>query len=331
MTTLAVLRILVALQTMNAPATVSIASDSTCPSDDAVRSSLHALGGEQPPRSAEVMVRSREGRLIIEFGWPGHTQIESRELAVASDCPSRAQAAAVVIAAWLGILPQAQLQSPPLGIPHTETRYARMSRPTTAGEAPAPAPPRPDVAVRTQTTQDPTRSWLGVGLGATTGGGVEPELRAELSRGRTGTGAEWSWLTSTFVSLPRTQTVGGGTSRWIRPGIGLAGTASWRSRRLQLGLDLGPIVGLTVAWGSDYSVDQTDQSLTWGWSAGLRLQFISASSRFWIDVRALDWLRAQQLRHAAWPSGRLDSVSLPSWEGQLTLGSSLAILDGDRR
>jgi hypothetical protein len=326
MTMLVVLPILAVLQIFSAPATVSIASDSSCPSADAVRASLDVLGGGEPPRSAEVMVRNRDGRLVIEFGWPGSGQVESRELSVAFDCQSRAQAAAVVVASWLGLLPQASLESPPLGLPASEP-YVGVLPPTSPGKAVPPAPASPTVAARPP--MEPTRAWLGLGLGTTAGGGVVPGLRAEFSRGRPGTGTEWSWLASTFASLPRARTVGGGTSRWIRPGIGLAGVVSWHSRRLQLSLDLGPLGGLTVAWGEGYPVDQTSQSLTWGWSAGLRGQLVSPSSRFWIDVRAINWLRAQELQHAVQPSGRLDTNSLPSWEAQLMLGWSLSIFDGD--
>ncbi len=274
------------------------------------------------------MVRNRDDRLIIEFAWPGDAQSQSREMTAAPDCESRAQAAAVVIASWLGILPEASLHSPPLGIPFAETRYAELSPPKNIGELDSQSSPHPAVAVPRRDAEDQPRFWAGVGLGAATGGGVVPGLRAELSRELNETGVAWSWLASTFVNWPRTQSRSGGTSHWIRPELGFAGVACWRGQRIQLGLDLGPLAGLTVAWGSDYPVNQTDESLTWGWSVGLRLQLGSALTRSWIELRAIDWLRAQSLQQTARPSDRVDSVSLPSWETQLTLGWSLATFDG---
>ena len=228
MTVLPVIRILAALQVAGTPATVSIASDSPCPSDDAIRAHLQALGGMQPPRSASVMVRNRDDHLVIEFGWPDDAQPQSREVTAAPDCESRAQAAAVVIASWLGILPEASLQSLPLGIPFVETRYVELSLPTTAGELGAPNSPPPAASVPIQNVRAQTRSWPGVGLGTTVGGGVVPGFRAEFSRERTETGVAWSWLTSAFVSWPRTQTRGGGTSVYLGLERGVAATATAR-------------------------------------------------------------------------------------------------------
>jgi hypothetical protein len=318
MTILAVISILAALE--SSPASVSIASDSACPSADAVRVALLGLGGTQPPREAAVMVRNRNDSIVVEFGWPGDTQPESRELAVVPDCEARAQAAAVVIASWLGMLPQASLQTPPLGIPFAETRYTMLSPPA----AVEPVTPRPSTAVAARDDRPAMRSWLGAGLGAMVGGGVVPGLRVELAREQTGQRMAWGWLTSAFVGLPRSRIIADGTSHWVRPGLGVAGMASWQHRRIQLGLDLGPLAGLAVAWGSDYPVNQTAQSLTWGWSSGLRLQVVSTSSRAWIEMRAVNWLRRQRLQHVVLPSGRLDAVDLPSWEAQLTLGFGLA-------
>jgi hypothetical protein len=172
---------------------------------------------------------------------------------------------------------------------------------------------------------EPRRSWLGIGLEGSAGGGLVPGLRVELVRLRAGNGLDLGWMTSVLVTMPRSTSIDGGTAKWIRPAIGLAGLASWRSNRVQLGLDLGALLGLTVAWGSDYPTNETDTSVTWGLTAGLRSQMVANSSRYWIELRVIDWLRTESLRHEVLPSGLSGSTALPSVEGLLSLGWSFAL------
>jgi hypothetical protein len=109
---------------------VSVESDSACPSAQAVREALLALGGQEARQEVSVTVRGREGRLFVEFGWPGQPEVETREVAADADCSSRAQTAAVVIASWLGMLPQASLPSlQPAAA--TEVRYSKIVPPGT--------------------------------------------------------------------------------------------------------------------------------------------------------------------------------------------------------
>jgi RNA polymerase sigma factor (sigma-70 family) len=93
---LGAIALLAALEAGAATAAVVVESDSACPSADAIREELYALGGRVAPRSASVIVRNRGDRLTVEFAWPGDAQPETRELAVEPDCGLRAQAAAVV-------------------------------------------------------------------------------------------------------------------------------------------------------------------------------------------------------------------------------------------
>jgi hypothetical protein len=356
---LGAIAVLAALEAGAAPAAVVVESDSVCPSADAVREELYALGGRVPPRSASVIVRNRGDRLTVEFAWPGDAQPETRELVVEPDCGLRAQAAAVVAASWLGILPGASLQSYPLGAPPAETRDAGTvplptppaalvapSSPTSGTPTPAP-PPQPHPSVEQPRTgpasvapgslpeaqlsvampgaSQPRRSWLGIGLEGSAGGGLVPGLRVELARLRAGEGLELGWMASTLVTVPRSTSVDGGTAKWIRPAVGVAGVASWRKSRIQLGLDLGPLLGLTVAWGSDYPTNDTDTSVTWGITAGMRLQMVANSSRYWVELRVIDWLRRESLQHEISPSGPSGSTALPSVEGLLSLGWSFAL------
>jgi len=337
MSLLGAIGVLVALESSGPPAVVAVESDSACPSADAVRAALDALGGRKAARSASMIVRSRDDRLIVEFGWPGEAVSEFRELPAESDCESRAQAAAVVVAAWLGILPGARVVSYPLGEPSTEVWYSKIAPlpPVTAPVAippfsePAsvaptlPAEARPSLAA--ERALEPRHSWLGIGLGGSAGGGLVPGLRVELLRARVAAGFDLGWLASTLVTMPRSKTIDIGTSSWIRPAIGVAGMATWRANRVQVGLDLGPLIGLTVAWGSNYPTNETDASVTWGLTGGFRLHLPFLSSRAWAELRVIDWLRTEQLQHEVLPAGPSGSAELPSVEGLLSVGFSLAI------
>lgn len=334
---LGAITVLAALEAGVATAVVGVESDSACPSVDAVREELDALGGRNAPRSASVIVRNRGDRLTVEFAWPGGTQSEIRELAVESDCGLRAQAAAVVAASWLGILPGVSLESHPLGAPPAEILHSEivpLPPPTAAPVGPsalapasvAPASlPEAHLAVEAPRALEPRRSWLGIGLEGSAGGGLVPGLRVELVRLRAGNGLKLGWMASTLVTMPRSTSIDGGTAKWIRPAIGVAGLASWRSNRVQLGLDLGALLGLTVAWGSDYPTNDTDTSVTWGLTAGLRLQMVANSSRYWVELRMIDWLRKESLQHEVLPSGLSGTTVLPSVEGLLSLGWSFAL------
>jgi len=336
MSFLGAIGVLVALEASSTPAVVTVESDSSCPSATAVRAALDALGGREAPRSAAVTVRSRADRLIIEFVWPGDAQSETRELSVESDCELRALTAAVAVASWLGILPGTSLVSYPLGVPSPEIRYAKIvPLPATtapvgplhsdpASVAPLLSPKAPS-SVKAGIAPKPRRSWLGIGLGGSAGGGLVPGLRVELLRERAGAGFALGWMTSTLVTLPRSKTIDAGTSSWIRPAIGIAATATWRANRVQLDLDLGPLVGLTVAWGRNYPTNETDESVTWGLTGGMRLQIPLLSSQAWVELRVIDWLRTEQLQHEVLPTGPSGSATLPSLEGLLSVGWSFAI------
>lgn len=328
--------VLAALEAGVAPEKVSVASDSACPSANAVHEALEALGARNVARPAWATVHSRGDQLTIELSWPGDPQSEARKLTVESDCESRAQSAAVVIASWLGILPEATLVSTPLGLPPVEIPYAKVvprepekkpvvESPTITPSTEAPAHPVEAGAFVGDGAFSGRRSWLGGGLGGLAGGGEVPGLRIELVRARANAGFHLGWMASTLVSMPRSQSLDGGTSSWIRPAIGMAGMASWGGPRVRLAIDLGPLAGLTVAWGSGYPHNQTDASPTLGVTGGLRLQLALASSMLWGELRVIDWLRGESLQHEIQPTGIVGSVDLPSLEGLVSLGWSFAI------
>jgi hypothetical protein len=150
-------------------------------------------------------------------------------------------------------------------------------------------------------------------------------MRIEYQRAPRSAGFHLGGMAGALASLPRSESLDGGTSRWIRPAIALTAIASWGSDRVQLAMDLGPLAGLTVAWGSGYPANHTDASPTWGATCGLRLQVNLPSFVPWVELRFVDWLRAQSLQHEILPTGIVGTTDLPAFEGVLSLGWSFAI------
>lgn len=306
MTALVALALLAAAESgAGANVALDIDSDSSCPSAGAVRSAIGALGIPDPPRPTKVMVRDVADGFRLEFIWEGQDEraaTDARTLLAPRDCVARAQTAAVVVATWLGALPSNLVP-------------AAVGSTTPAVIAPAPASTPPP---------DQTRGWwLGAGLGAAAGGGVVPGARLELARvGSDGYGL--GWLVSVQATLPRSRFIGEGTSRWLRPAVGLAGTAAWRLGRVGLAADLGPLASLTIAWGADYPSNRSDQTLVLGFAAGLRLLIGPGPSRPWVEVRVIDWLGTQRLRFDAM-DGSTVTTTLPALEGLVTLGWNLPL------
>ena len=264
-----------------------------------VRAALDALDSPAAARRAMVTVRGRDDGLRLEFAWHGLAPTDVRDVQAPRDCGARADAAAVVVASWLGILPAAPAAAPAV-VP--------APPPTIAGGGAAPP-----------LAADARRWWLGIGLGAGGGGdGVVAGGRVELARARHG-GRGLGWIASLQGALPRSRTVGAGTSSWVRPALGLAAAFGWQLRSLVLVADVGPLAGGTFAWGSGYPNNQTDQALVFGASAGLRLQLGEGLSRPWLEVRIVDWPFTQRLRFDSVAAVR-SPPTLPALEGFLTLG-----------
>ena len=267
--------------TAGAPPRLDVVSDSSCPDATTVRAVLHDLGGSEAARPARVGVRARPDRLVLEFQWEGEGAIDIREIPAPNDCAERAKAAAVVAAAWLGVLPASPATAPPLPAPPLP---------------PSPSPPATSVTPASPLAAAPvtTEWWLGVGLGAGAGGGVAPGARVELAR-LPARGHRWGWQFSAQGTLPRERTIGGGTSSWVRPALGLAGTAVWQGDRLGVAADLGWLGGATFAWGSGYPSNSNDVALSLGLAAGVRVLLSGGRSIPWLDVRVARWLTAHRL------------------------------------
>lgn len=319
MTGAAALALALAASTGVAPPLIEIASDSSCPSAELVRAALGSVGGAPPQRPAAITVHDTPNGMLLAFRWGGDGPADVRPVAASTprDCAQRARAAAVVIASWLGALPAAPVQAPPLPPP---TALGGPSRPPDAAPpSPAAIGPAssPSSSLRTE------RWWFGLGLGAGAGGGIAPGGRVELAHtGPSGRGV--GWLVAAQATLPRSYSLADGTSRWLRPALGVAAFFAWPMGAAMLSADLGPVAAETIAWGASYPTDKTDHALSMGASAGVRLLIAAGPFRPWVELRAIEWLTAQRLRFDS-AASQPATAALPRTEAFVTLGCSLPI------
>ena len=313
MTAAAVVALALAASTGVVSPLIEIARDSSCPSAELVREALGSVGGAPPQRRVAVTVHDTPNGMLITFRWDGDGPADVRPVAAPAprDCAQRARAAAVVIASWLGTLPAAPVQAPP--------PPPAQNEPLPGADSPAlvavhPAPPPSSRA---------GQWWVGLGLGAGAGGGIAPGGRLELTHtGPSGRGVGWSVAAQS--TLPRSRSLADGTSRWLRPALGLAGFFAWPFRAATVSADLGPVVSETIAWGSSYPTDKTDHALSVGGSVGVRLLIAAGPLRPWVELRAIEWLTAQRLRFDTADSGAA-TADLPRTELFAALGCSLPL------
>jgi hypothetical protein len=280
-----------------------VTSDSDCPSAPEVAAQLANLWQGERVTSVAAHIRLKDTQLLIDLV-SENEPVVTRSLPTDSDCRSRAQDAALVIAAWLDTV-----SSDPVGLP----------LPVPAASAPAPAP------VRRMPLPPPPRFLLGVGAFASVdsqgaGGMLATEAVWLRLAGRLGVRAGIS------IPLPRTMTVGPGTSRWWRPvlDVGLAlpiSQGTWN-----FAASAGPALGLLVVAGQGFDKNHSEVVPSWGALAGLRLSYRRASGgAAWAELRGLLWPGAQSIRNDVVGSAPREST-LPRFEGHLGLGFSFAVL-----
>jgi hypothetical protein len=267
-----------------------IASDSQCPSTDAVRTALTKL--RPPPEwpDAEISIHAAADALTIEIESQSSVR---RQIAVALDCGERATSAALVIATWMDELPAEEAGAPTLH----------------ASAATSPASP-PRLA----------HYEAGAGLTSAFAGDWAPGLRAELVRLH---GEDLlSWQASLDLVGPHEVAAGQRATRWMRAGV--AGGAQIRRsfERFFLAADMGLAGALTVAWGTGYAEDRSDHSFTWGPVAGARAGISWGRFLLWLDLRGHWWARGDSVRIDSPSAAWVDNVDLPSWDAQGSVGVS---------
>lgn len=280
----------------------ALTSDSECPSAAEVTAHIANLWRGERALSGAAHIRQDGARLHIDLAGEDEPVV-TRSLPVDADCRSRAQAAALVIAAWLDTA-NADLIGLAAPLPPTPTPASDPLRPTSPPSAP--------------------QLMLGLGGFASVDSGgagalLAPEAAWLRLLGQMGLRAGLSF------PLPRTMTVGYGSSRWWRPGLDVGMVLSLNQGPWNLWASAGPVLGLLVVTGKGFDENHTDVVLSWGALAGLRLSRTRpGGGAVWAELRGLLWPWAQSIRNEVMGSPWRESA-LPRLEGHLGLGFSYAV------
>jgi hypothetical protein len=298
---LALLVLAVASPALAAPV---VTSDSECPSAAEVTAQVANLWLGEPATSVAAHIRLNGEQMLIDLA-SDNEPVVTRGLPLESDCRSRAQAAALVITAWLDTV-----SADPVGLPPM-------------------VPPGPVRASSPRAAQTPPRSVPRMLLGAGGYASMDDQGAAALLSGE----AVWprlaGWLgfrAGLSFPLPRTMAVGQGRSRWWRPVLDLGVILPLHEGTWNLTASAGPALGLLVVAGKDFDRNQSDVVLSWGALVGIRLGYARArGSSVWAELRGLLWPGVQSIRNDVMGTAPRESA-LPRVEGHLGLGFSFTAL-----
>jgi hypothetical protein len=286
-----------------ARANPTVTSDSECPSADEVTTALAGLLPAGGPAHAMAQIRTLDDHQEVAFsseGEPAH----SRELPQEPSCEARAQAAALIIAAWMDAMPAGALGPPDVTVPT--------------------APPAGSTPAQDPDTDSGQRSvWLGLGaLGMLDAVGVKGGLAGEASFERLV--GNLGLAVALSGALAREVSVGQGTARWWRPALAADVRLPILTHGWNLEASLGPVIGMVVLHGRGHDRNSNDVARSWAVGAGLRSSRTWGRTRLWIELKTRLWPETQRIRNEVQDAPLPRTQRLPPWEGTLGLGFSLA-------
>ena len=293
-------------------AAARISSNSNCPSSDAISVRLLGLLAAGGPESASARVRSEGDSMRIEVSTPGE---ESRQRTVEAkgDCESRAEMAALIIAAWLDAMPVGTVSTP--GVPPREARPLPKS--SRAGDA------LDETGVERLSFS--AHTLLGVGaFGLGDGLGASAGLAALI--GMPNVIENVGWLLEASMSLSRQMVVRPGTAHIRRPTLVLSATFELYRKHWLLRAQVGPSLGFLLVEGTDYPSNLRDTSIMWGADVGLSLARPWRHHEVWLRLDAIAWPQGRNILSQQGPGSPNLAVPLPSLEVRSVLGFSLGIL-----
>jgi len=277
-----------------------------CPDPVQVERKLDELGaprGAAPSPVGEVnefAARELRLRLLDANG----EVLSERTLAVGSSCASRAQASAVVFAAW-------QTEFTATSIPFPEPPAAQATPPPHV-EAQIEAPRQAALLLE-------LRAGLGAGF---TADQVEPGLRLEaaLLRRRGPRSGPWSAELAVTLGLPREEPLGTGAARWMRSSVALGGAYRWETSSVNIHVEAGAVLTYLTAHGVQLATSRSASAWDGGLRAGLRL-VLPVAANPWLLLDFTVWPLARALELSGTPA----SYELPRTEVGLALGGSFSL------
>ena len=272
-------------------ALTSLVAGETCPApvdvEERMRAILHLAVEQQ--LSESFLVERHEAGLYVELRGADSTLIGQRTLPAEGSCDELAQAAAVVLSAWLSDAhPDFAGALPPAPEPASEPEPAPAREP-----APEPKPvveptPTPTPAAPPAPVPHAARSRrfrLGVGVGAELSGeSFVPSVLGSLGFVPVAGG----WGVSSFFGASSSRLLplgpGPGQVAWRRWPLGIG--PSFRAVTPSVGFELS--AGPTLAWlhldGSNFERNSTQDGVEWGGFLQLRAE--STGSRWGVFAAA---------------------------------------------
>ena len=286
------------------PIAIKVVGDTSCPSAAAVSAALDGLVAAPagapdvveltgPGVAATVRLRTAAGELVAE-----------KRLPESPACEERAQAAAVIVAAWEAHLRAGAAPMWPLPA-SSPAPASKADVPTLAAAAPAPLP-RP-IHVDTSVAA----------LGSIAADHFAPGamLEAMFSRGD----SAFALGVGALAVGSHSVTLASGRGTWSRYGgvVDLQSSALWPAAALQLHAGLA-LTALSVA-GESLPTTKAATLFDPGTVVGVRLRYRGERVSPWLEVAAAFWPRP----HTLFVSGSAASTELPANEVLLGVGLSV--------
>jgi hypothetical protein len=302
----------------------SLVAGETCPApvdvEARVRTILH-LTPEQVLNEGFVVERHEAG-LYVELRSADSTLIGQRTLPLEGNCDELAQAAAVVLSAWLSDVHPDFAGALPAPIP-TPT-----PAPATEPAPPLPLPPQPPASPKRavtpppQTPSPPPRRWeLSVGLGGDiTSGGLA--LAGMLGVGYLPSRQGFGVTATAIVSLPHQEPLGPGFVDWRRWPLGVG--PSLRAGTGSVGWDfsLGPSLAWLHVAGSSFDRPSSNDDVAAGGFINLRISSRGRKGGVF-GLAAAQFYPADKVAHATQGTEEW-FAPLPGWAINLLIGGWLA-------
>jgi hypothetical protein len=271
----------------------SSSNDTLCPDPSEVEAQLVRLGVRGGTRP-EITVT--DGKMCVVLRGQDGSTLGSREVEAPTSCHERATVAAVLVATWMGVWPQADPVADPPPVPVAE------------------GPPKPRIATGPAPVKPARAVDLGLALVSAYDGNAFASGLAIESR--------WRLLGSLrgFVGLSATtereKSIGPGRARYTRPALEAGPSLGLESGRLRLEIGLSGRFGILVVRGKDLPVTHVSTRAVPGMAAWLRLVFAGRTLSPFFTVGGATWFGRQ--------SATLDDaparVDLPRWDAQLGMG-----------
>jgi hypothetical protein len=300
---------------------VSLVAGETCPApvdvETRVRAILH-LSPEQALTEGFVVERHEAG-LYVALRSSDSTLIGERTLPTAGSCDELAQAAAVVLAAWLThVHPDFAGELPP---PSPEPATIEPEQPEPPAPAPAVTPP-PPVTPRPAARAAAHRLHVGVGVGGDLVQGAASPLSPAAWLGAA-YGAEvtgFAVSVRALFTLSRDEPLGPGQVRWRRWPLGIGPTLRLATTNTAFAFSAGPAVAWLHLGGDSFDRSTAQDGLLWG---GFAEAQVSGPSRPLTPFGAVS-VQLYPGNTTAYVSGLDLQWELPALSASLIVGARLS-------